>query len=185
MEKGYKLQSTRADYMTPNDLIQSILYKEGVEKFDLDVCCHEENIPANEYYKAVVDERTGKVISIINDGLKLDWKKLNWCNPPFNESRKWLKKALQEQEKGNSTWLIIPFRPETQYWDYVLCQKGLLNNRIFENDYVHCEIWKKGFQFIDPVTRREAGIFKNPLALLKLKGITNKSADYKQMDLGL
>jgi len=183
MKKGYKLNSTRADYMTPNDLIQSILYKEGVEKFDLDVCCHEENIPAKEYYKSVVDERTGKVISIINDGLKLGWEKLNWCNPPFNQSPKWLKKALFEQQKGNSTWLILPFRPETKYWDNILCQRGVIDNRIIENEYIHLEIWKKGFRFIDPITKTESGIFKNPLALLKLKGIENKAET--QLDLGL
>ncbi len=170
MTTGYKLTSTREDYMTPKQIIDNILYIEGVEKFDLDVCCNETNIPAHEYYRAEVDIETGQVTNIINDGLLLPWKNLNWCNPPFSKSIKWIKKAMKEQQEGHSTWLILPFRPECAYWDDILCQQGQWNGRILENDRIHLELLRKGLCFVDPITRSYAGVFKNPLALLKLKG---------------
>lgn len=160
---AYKLTSARCDYMTPLSLIDNILEIEGVNEFDVDVCCSEHNIPAKKHY------------SEKDNGLLKSWGKLNWCNPPFKFSRQWLNKALEEQKKGNSTWLILPFRPECVYWDNILCQKAEINNRIVENKYFHLEIWKKGFEFINPDTKKAAGLYKNPLALLKLKGIK----DYK------
>lgn len=167
----YKLTSTRSDYITPRYLIDEVLNHDGINEFDLDVCCNKENIPAKEYYKAEVNEETGEVINIISDGLKLPWKKYNWMNPPFNESKKWIKKAIQEQQKGNTTWAIIPFRPETAYWDFILCSKGTLDDRVFENEFFKCIFYRKGLCFVNPVTKEKMGVYKNPLALVKFKGL--------------
>lgn len=171
MVQGYKLTSARADYMTPPEVIAKILKMENIEEFDLDTCCATYNIPAKEHYVAEVNMNTGEVIRILDDGLRLPWKKLNWCNPPFNQADKWIKKALEEQRKGNSTWLILPFRAETKYWDFVLCQTATIQNRIIENERIYCEILKKGLGFIHPQTEQIAGVYKYPLAIVKIKGV--------------
>ena len=51
--------------------------------FDLDVCSPKGGvpwIPATNHY------------SIEDDGLKSPWKGKVWCNPPFKEAAKWMKK---------------------------------------------------------------------------------------------
>lgn len=159
---SYKLISERSDYLTPPELIEKILKIEGVKKFDVDTCCTQHNVPAKKHY-------TEK-----ENGYIQPWGKLNWCNPPFKFARYWLEKAFSEQQKGNSTWLIIPFRPECKYWSKILNQKAVYHNRILENENFYMEIWEKGFGFLIPETKEFAGIYKNPLALLKLKGLQNE-----------
>lgn len=118
--------------------------------FDLDVCCSNHNIPAKEYYT-----------SDSHDGLTEPWRKYNWCNPPFDQCDKWVKKAWVEASKGNFTIMLIPVRTETAYWhDYILFNK---------NVDIH---WlRKGFKFLNAETKEEMGIFKNALAYVVFKGI--------------
>lgn len=138
---GYK----RNDYMTPPELVELALKEKGVEYFVLDVCCTKKNIPALQYF-----------INGRQDGLEKNWEILNWCNPPFDQCDKWVKKAYLEQKKGNETVMLIPVRTETKYWhDYILFNK---NVKI---------LWlKKGPRFINPQTNEPMGIFKNALALV-------------------
>ena len=49
------------------------------------------------------------------DSLKLPWGKMNYCNPPFRKTddnihgpTAFVRKAITEQAKGNSTVLLIP-----------------------------------------------------------------------------
>ena len=110
----YNFEQKRNDYETPHVLWHLALETFTIHyKFALDVCCSRENIPANAYYK--YGEK---------DGLKEDWAFLNWCNPPFNECKKWIEKAYKEQLKGNKTIMLLPVRTETKYWhDYILFNK--------------------------------------------------------------
>ena len=83
------------------------------EHSDCDVCCSNENVPAYNYFKY------GQ-----KDGLRESWFKYNYCNPPFDECKKWVQKAYGEQFKGNTTIMLIPVRTETAYWhDYILYNK--------------------------------------------------------------
>lgn len=153
----YNYEKLANNYLTPPSLIdkglQILSLEKGtnlLDKFDCDVCCSQENVPAYNYFK--FGEK---------DGLKESWFKYNWCNPPFDECRKWVQKAYCEQQKGNTSILLIPARVETAYWF----------------DYIHYNplakvFWlRKGFRFLDPVSKKELGIFKNALALVLFRGV--------------
>ena len=141
----YNYTRSKNDYMTPVELLNRALNTKQKEFFDLDVCCTRENVPAVHYYKQ------GE-----KDGLKEPWKKLNWCNPPFDECSKWVKKAYMEQQEGKETVMLIPVRTETKFFhDYILY-----------NPKVQIEWLRKGYSFINPETNQPMGIFKNALALV-------------------
>lgn len=141
----YNFEQTRNDYETPPELYNMALMYLGADEFDLDTCCSRFNIPAK--FHCIDGEQ---------DGLKEDWLKLNWCNPPYNECIKWIKKAYEEQQKGNETVMLLPVRTETKYWhDYILF-----------NPNVHIHWLRKGYSFINPDTKESCGIFKNALALV-------------------
>lgn len=141
----YNFEQKRNDYETPPEIYNMALMYLGEDEFDLDTCCSRKNIPAKLHY-----------IQGEHDGLKEDWLKLNWCNPPFDQCAKWIKKAYEEQLKGNGTFMLLPVRTETKYWhEYILFNDGV---KIF---------WfRKGYGFIDPDTNKSCGVFKNALALV-------------------
>lgn len=96
----YNFEWMENDYKTPPILYNMALKRWGIDKFDLDVCCTDENIPAKSYCK-----------NGINDGLVADWQQYNWCNPPFNECKKWILKAYNENITNNcKTAMLIPAR---------------------------------------------------------------------------
>lgn len=141
----YNFEQKRNDYMSPPELVKKALAVKNRQEFDLDVCCSDFNIPAIHYYKE------GEY-----DGLKNDWYKLNWCNPPFDQCAKWIKRAYEEQQEGNETVMLIPVRTETKYWhDYILF-----------NPKVKIEWLRKGHCFIHPETKKPMDVFKNAIALV-------------------
>ena len=145
----YNFDWNANDYKTPPILYEKALEKFGIDRFDIDTCCTVENIPATEYCK------NGQT-----DGLSIDWRAFSWCNPPFNECRKWIAKAYQEQQKGNNVAMLIPVRTETAYWhDYIL-----------NNDNVQIEWLRKGYKFFDK-DNKEMGVFKNALAIVYFWGV--------------
>ncbi len=50
------------------------------------------------------------------DGLKVEWGKSNYVNPPYSDVERWLEKAVIEYKKGKKIALLIPFRPHRRYW---------------------------------------------------------------------
>ena len=144
-------------YLTPPILIHKALSILGAyqnklkaDTFDLDVCCTNKNIPALDYYTYPE-----------HDGLKENWRKYNWCNPPFDQCQKWVTKAYSEQQKGNTSILLIPVRTETAYWhEYILF-----------NPNVDIHWLRKGYRFVNPKTNEEMGVFKNALSLVLFKGV--------------
>lgn len=142
MKYNYTMNAN--DYKTPPELYQKALKFIGQEHFSCDVCCSERSIPAIIHF--IEGER---------NGLTEDWEYYNWCNPPFNEAKKWIEKAYKEQQKGNTTCMLIPVRTETKYWhDYIL-----------NNPNIHIDWLRKGYRFLDK-DNNEMGVFKNALALV-------------------
>ncbi len=105
--------SGRDDYMTPPDIYQPLLTLFKKEKFDIDVCCTKENIPANIHYTKS------------ENGLLQKWIGLCFCNPPWNKTPHWLKKGFQESSRKNThVCFVIPSnRFETNYM-----QECIINN---------------------------------------------------------
>ena len=52
---------------------------------------------------------------IINDGLKIDWGRSNFVNPPYSQKLKeaFILKAISEQKKGNTSVFLIPVSTST------------------------------------------------------------------------
>lgn len=154
----YSYDKKENTYLTPYVLIQRALQLLSLEKgnvltqdkFDLDVCCSNENVPALNYFKYPE-----------HDGLKEKWMKYNYCNPPFDQCKKWVQKAYGESLNGNTTIMLIPARTETAYFhEYILFN---------ENVKVH---WlRKGYKFINPETGKEMGVFKNALCFVVFRGV--------------
>ena len=143
------------DYKTPPVLYQKALKYFNIDKFDLDTCCTDFNIPASLYYRECGLYSDGEQYLSNNNGLTGEWFDFNWCNPPFNECKKWVEKAFIENEKWNKIAMLLPVRTEAKYWhDYIL-----------NNPNVHIEWLRKGYKFLDK-DNNEMGIFNNALALV-------------------
>ena len=55
------------------------------------------------------------------DGLKEEWGRSNFVNPPFKYIAAWVQKAWEENQKGKRVVLLIPSRTDTRWWhDYVM-----------------------------------------------------------------
>lgn len=155
----YDYTQVASDYLTPQILIDKcfdILNDLSFEKtiFDLDVCCTKKNIPAIHHYT-----------NDCHNGLNENWFDLNFCNPPFKECNKWIKKAYIEMLNGKSTVLLIPARTETKYW-----QEYILNNEQANKKDVHVYFLRKGYSFLNAQTNEPMGIFKNALAIVVFDG---------------
>ena len=53
---------------------------------------------------------------IINDGLKIDWGKSNFVNPPYSQKLKeqFIIKGIEEMKKGNVSVFLIPVSTSTK-----------------------------------------------------------------------
>lgn len=50
------------------------------------------------------------------DGLKTDWGKRNFVNPPYSSIKVWVKKAVEEKLKGNLSVMLITAKIQSRYW---------------------------------------------------------------------
>lgn len=54
------------------------------------------------------------------DGLSISWKDKNYVNPPYTACKKWVIKAAKEFKAGRQSIVLVPFRPDANYWrDFV------------------------------------------------------------------
>lgn len=177
----YNFDAIREDYLTPHDFIDFVLKSNNLTKFDCDVCCSQDNIPASFRYtkEGLFLDKTGCKVSK-NNGLTGTWFAQNWCNPPFSKCEAFIKKAIKEQAKGKTTYMLIPARTETAYW-----QKYILVDGYALNPNINIKFLKKGLCFLNPETKKpiqmqikqkngtykEAdGVYKNALAFLTFRG---------------
>ena len=103
------LSSDKQDWETPWTLFNPL---NEVFGFKLDVCATHENTKHRIFY------------TLLNDGLVQDWHKLDlpvcWCNPPYNQAEKWLRKAHEEALKGCTVVCLVAARPDTKAWQNVI-----------------------------------------------------------------
>lgn len=78
--------------------------------FTLDVAASDHNAKCYHYYTKY------------EDGLKMPWHGVVWCNPPYGrEIGKWVKKAYFEAILGTTVVMLIPARTDTKWFhDYIL-----------------------------------------------------------------
>lgn len=165
----YDYSAQRDDYLTPSSFIQKVLKEENLPYFNCDVCSSLYNVPALIYgtkdgFFVLDDDKKYQLQK--EDGLSGNWYSKNWCNPPFADCGKFVKKAAIEQAKGKTTYMLIPARPETKYWQDWILQNGKANRKNVEVTFL-----KKGLKFINPDTKEEMGVYKNPLAYVVFRGV--------------
>lgn len=107
-------KALRDDYKTPPHIYEPILKYFKREKFDIDVCCTDKNIPAEKHFTKE------------ENGLNQPWNGLCFCNPPWNQSIKFVKKAIAEMEKNNELEVVFVLSSDKMYINYV--QDFFLNN---------------------------------------------------------
>lgn len=77
------------------------------------------------------------------DGLRIEWGKNNFVNPPYSNIAAWLKKGVIELKKGKLSVFLITAKTNTLYWkEYVVpyaSEVRFITERIKFNGY------KKGF----------------------------------------
>lgn len=54
------------------------------------------------------------------DGLKINWATRNFVNPPYSETEKWVKKALEEAKKGNKIVMLLRMDTSTKWFRNLL-----------------------------------------------------------------
>lgn len=54
------------------------------------------------------------------DGLKIDWKERNYCNPPYSEKLPWVKKSIEESNKGKLVVMFLPVDTSTRWFKLLL-----------------------------------------------------------------
>lgn len=106
--------SKRGDWATPNYIFDPLNEE---FKFDVDVCADSENKKCPDY----IDEKL--------DGLRQewsDWGRTTWCNPPYSDSTKWIRKAIAQQAKGVTTVMLLPSRTDTKaFHTYIYKKEGV------------------------------------------------------------
>ena len=50
------------------------------------------------------------------DGLIIEWGKSNFVNPPYSETEKWVKKAVEEHQKGKSVVMLLRLDASTKWF---------------------------------------------------------------------
>ena len=58
------------------------------------------------------------------DGLNIDWKELNFVNPPYNKQFLWIDKAIKEMKKDKVIVLLIPARTDTKNFRKLYVNNG-------------------------------------------------------------
>ena len=107
------LFSSKSDlWETPQDLFDKLNQEFG---FTLDVCAIPENAKCQKFYTPE------------QDGLKMPWKGIVWCNPPYGRQvGQWVRGALFAAVAGNTVVMLLPARTDTAWFhDYIYKRNGV------------------------------------------------------------
>lgn len=119
-------------YATPKDLFATICQLNNVNP-KTDVCATKENRKCDHFFSEEVN------------GLKQNWVRDVWCNPPYSNPHPWIQKCYAEHIKNNITvTALIRLDRTTVYWrDFIKNKAEIieLNRRV---------------KFIDPETNKPA-----------------------------
>ena len=177
----YNFTSQKNNYLTPASFYEKVLEDNHLTMFDCDVCCSQFNIPAKLYYKHDGLYSINGTKLADQNGLTGTWFNTNWCNPPFNITDKFVYKAIEEQKKGHTTYMLLPARTETAYW-----YNGILDKGKAERKDISITFLRKGLCFIDAETgepikmrvkqkngtyKEVDGTYKDALALVIFRGV--------------
>lgn len=87
------------EWETPQALFDEY---DSIFDFDLDACATPENAKCSKYY------------TIKDDGLAQEWRGVVWCNPPYSQVAKWVKKAYESSHRGGHRLLCSYLREPTR-----------------------------------------------------------------------
>ena len=96
------------------------------------------------------------------DGLKIEWKNINFINPPYNikDKTSFVNKAILESRKGKTCILLIPSATETQLflkiWEH--------SHTIF---FIHKRVKFKGYNSKKEYVTDKSGQSGSILAIMK------------------
>ncbi len=98
----------RDEWYTPDAVFQGLASKYG--PFDLDPAASALNTKAPRFF------------SVEQDGLAQDWKGVVWCNPPYKNLIRWVKKAWNEVDCGNAkrVVMLLPSHTSTEWFHFAL-----------------------------------------------------------------
>jgi hypothetical protein len=94
------------------------------------------------------------------DGLKIEWKEINYINPPYSPSKlkeAFIKKALEESQKGKICIMLIPANTETKIFHETIVPNAeilLIKKRVkfkghnSNNEYVTNKTGQTGSMFV-------------------------------------
>lgn len=108
MKSNVVFSSSSDEWTTPKELFES-LNNEFI--FTLDPCSTEENHLCERYYTKE------------QDGLSKKWGGAVFCNPPYSQIAKWVKKAYEEALQGTTVVLLVPARTDTRWFHEYIYNK--------------------------------------------------------------
>lgn len=102
MNKEIMFSSKSDLWETPQELFDKLDQEFG---FTLDVCAIPENAKCQKFYTPE------------QDGLKMPWKGIVWCNPPYGRKvGQWVRQAALAAAAGNTVVMLLPARTDTKWF---------------------------------------------------------------------
>ena len=95
------------------------------------------------------------------DGLEIEWKNVNFVNPPYSNIAAWAKKCEQEWMKGKTVIMLIPPRTCTKYFHNHIDNKAELR------------FFRGRLKFLNPDTKKPMNTAPFPSMLVIYRGDKN------------
>lgn len=106
------------------------------------------------------------------DGLKIEWKKVNFINPPYDRELKklFIKKAVEESKKGKTCIMLIPSATEIKsFHKYIWDKNKHKTKEGIELRFYEGRISFKGYNSKGKYTTKGKGQSGSMLVIFRLK----------------